>query len=293
MVFVFCTGSGTKVVAKSIEDAYEKDGVYTFHGLDQSVSAVYVIANGVGANKITTANAPATVDAARTLWQTQTPDVEWDEIIVFGYDSADHVMDGTEEVFCEVDGHKYPLFEASVEVKPAHARVEVTNIACSDLGTKYNKITLKNLVLAPGENGGLTQLLGTNGNGFQLDATVSPKVTSLTPGTGKAWSWNIKEQVVTDLVLNLTTDEGNGWKIPAGTEARTVTVIDYKAPANYATTDNVDTDGNLEKFLNGEIYALDLTFAEENIHTESDMLCVNVTVRIANWVVVPVKPVFN
>lgn len=292
LVFVFCTGAGTKVTAKTINDAYESNGVYTFHGLDQSVSLVYVIANGAGSNKITTSNAPATVDAARTLWQTQTPDVEWDEIIVFGYGAAKHVMANGEEVFCEVDGHKYPLFEASVEVKPAHSRVEVINIACNDLGTKYNKITLQNLVLAPGLNGGLVQPLGS-GNGFQLDATANPAVKSLTPGTGKAWSWNVKEQVATDLVLNVIVNEGNGWNIPAGTEARTVTVVDYKAPANYATTSNINDKGNLKQFLNGEIYALDLTFSEDNIHTDSDMLCVNVDVKIANWVVVPVTPVFN
>jgi hypothetical protein len=49
----------------------------------------------------------------------------------------------------------------------------------------------------------------------------------------------------------------------------------------------------LKEFVAGEIYVLDLNFKEENIHTDADMLCVDVDVTIANWVVVPVTPGFN
>ena len=290
LVFGFCNASGNLVTALTVADAVQQaDGSYTFHALDQTISRVYVIANGAGSNKITKANAPASYDIAHQLWNAQTPNVEWNEIIVFGHSSITHLKDGGEDVFCEVEGYKYPLFGATVTVVPNHARLEVSQIACSDLGTKYNKIALKSLTFA----GTFTEVLGDPTTGYVLDATASPAVTSLTAGAGKVWSWNVKETVAPDLVVGIEALEGNGWTIPSGTSHRTVTVADYKAPGLYANTANVDSNGYIEKFVPGEIYQLNLTFKEENMHNDSNMLCVDVDVQIANWVVVPVTPVFN
>lgn len=291
LVFGFCDGAGNLVVAKTINDAVLTNGSYVFHALDQHISQVYVIANGTP--KFTKANAPRNINEAHTAWERLQTDAEWKDIIVFGHDEAEHAKnaDGS-DAWCEVGTDQFPLYEATVEVKPCHARMEVKNIECSDLGTHpnkgFDKITLKNLVFA-----GMTQDLGN----VQLDATANPKKTSYSLAAPKVWSWNIKEQVITDLTLNLTVDEGTDWDFPAGTEARTVNVINYKAPAGYAKTENVwasgDNAGCLKKFLPGEIYVLDLNFKEENIHTDADMLCVDVNVTIANWVIVPVTPEFQ
>ncbi len=293
LVFGFCDGAGNLVVAKTIDDAVTAaDGSYVFHALEQHVSQVYVIANGTP--KFTKANAPKTIDAAHAAWETPQVDAEWKDIIVFGHDEAEHTKDANgDDAFCEVDGHKYPLFSASVTVKPYHARMEVRNIECTDLGTHpkkgFDKITLNSLVFA-----GMTQDLGD----VQLDATATPKKISHSLTTPKVWSWNVPEQVITDLTLHLTIDQGTGWDVPGGTELRTVNVINYKARADYANTENVwgpaEQNANcLKKFIPGEIYVLDLKFEEKNIHTDSDMLCVDVDVTIANWVIVPVTPEFN
>lgn len=290
LVFGFCDGAGKLITALTVADAtLQADGSYVFHALDQKISRVYVIANGAGANKITKANAPASYDLAHALWEAQTPHVEWDEIVVLGHSTATHVKDGVNDVFCEVEGYKYPLFAASVKVVPNHARLEVSKIACSDLGNEYNKIALQNLTFA----GAFVEQLGTDPEGFMLDAVASPAVTSLTPGAGKVWSWNIKQTEALDLVLNIDAKEGNGWLIPSGTSHRTVTVGDYKAPGLYANTANVDTNGYIKQFMPGEIYSLNLTFKEQNMHNDSDMLCIDVDVQIAEWIIVPVDPVFN
>ena len=291
LVFGFCDGAGNLISALTAGNAvYDQEtGTYTFHALDQRISRLYVIANGAGNNKITTANAPATYDAAHALWETLTTDVEWKEIIVFGHSSVTHAKDSNgQPAYCTVGNTEYPLYTAEVTIAPAHTRLEVTNIKCKDLGAStYNKITLNSLTFA----GNLVQALGEGNQGVQLDATNN----SLTPGTGKAWSWNIKQTVAPDLVLSVTADEGKNWEIPAELKDRTVTVADYIAPSNYDPSNTTVSGGRtiIKEFKNGEIYQLDLTFAEEDILSGSDALCVDVKVNIANWVVVKVDPIFQ
>lgn len=290
LVFGFCNGAGQVLTKLTVNDATFNagTGVYTFHGLPQQVSNVFVIANGAAANKITIANCPATMNDAHLMWRTQTPDVEWDEIIAFGHSSATHAVDAMgEEIFCEVNGHKYPLYEANVTVAPNHARLEIGQVKCTDLGSLYSKVTLNSMVFATN----LTQSFGTTGVALTPDANVH------TPGAGKVWSWNLSKPeqgdiYSPDLDLHVTV-VGKDWTVPAGTENRTVKVVDYKAPANYANTANVNEQGNLRHFHPGEVYTMNLDFSENNIHTDSDNLCVNVTVTIANWVVIPVEPVFQ
>lgn len=289
LVFGFCNGAGLVLTTLTLADATVVDGIYTFHGIPQQVSEVFAIANGAAASKITKSNCPATLDAAHQLWRAQTPDVEWSEIVVFGHSVAKHQKDESgEEVFCEVDGHKYPLFEASLTVVPNHARLEVGQVKCTDLGTKYSKVTLNSMVFADN----LTQSFGESG------VALTPEANVATAGEGKVWSWNVSKPATSDihrpdLDLHVTV-EGKDWTVPAGTENRMVRVVDYKAPANYANAaTNVNEAGNLKLFLPGEIYTMNLDFSESNIHTDSDNLCVNVNVTIANWVIVPVTPVFQ
>lgn len=292
LVFGFCDAAGNLVVAHDINDAVldTSTGHYVFHALSQKISRVYVIANGAGAKKITKANAPQSYDLAHELYHATTPDVEWNEIIVFGHSSITHAEDADgNDLFCEVEGYKYPLFTAKVTVVPNHARLEVSQIGCSDLGTDYNKIALRSLTFA----GTYTDVLGAADTGYVLDATATPAVTSLTPGTGKVWAWNIKQTTAPDLVLSIDALEGNGWTIPAGTSHRTVTVADYKPQGIYSNSNNLDANGLIKEFLPGEIYQLNLTFAEKNMHNDSDALCVNIDVEIAQWVIVPIDPVFQ
>ena len=291
LVFGFCDAAGNLVVAKDINDAVKDPvtGHYVFHAMSQKISRLYIIANGAGASKITKTNAPANYQLAHDLWNVQTPDVEWDEIIVFGHSSITHLQKDGKDVFCEVEGKKYPLFGATVKVVPNHARLEISKIACSDLGKEYKKIALRSMTFA----GTFTEVLGDATTGFVFDATATPAVTSLTAGTGKVWSWNIKPMIAPDLVLNIDALEGNGWSIPDGTAARTVTVADYKPSGIYTTSTNLNADGFIKEFLPGEIYQLNLTFKELNMHNDSDALCVDVDVQIAQWVIVPIDPVFQ
>lgn len=298
LVFGFCDGAGNLVTALTISDAVEEGGSYVFHALDQRVSNLYVIANGAGANKITkTNNVPQSMAAAHTLAETQTPSVEWDEIIVYGESYITHAKDASgKDVLCEYAGKSYPLFQASVTVAPLHARLEIGSISCTDLGQgeygrTYNKIALKSLTLA----GAFTETLGTTADGFIFDVNATPAVTSLTPGTGKVWSWNLLGMSTPDLVLTIDALEGEGWTIPNNARTRTVTVAAYQVdPLTYTNKSNLRADGKtIDKFVPGEIYRMDLNFKEENMHNDMPYLCVDVDVKIAKWVIVKVTPSFQ
>lgn len=286
LVFVFCDANWKAVEARVKADATTNasatnPGEWTFHALPQQVANVFVIANG----DYSKTEYPASKDDAETAWKTETINAEWEDIIAYGYsETFTRVKVEGEDAFCTAEGDtKYPLYEASVRVAPAHARIEVEEISCKDLGTHdygYKKLTVNNMILASKYSQNIdTQFVsGTN-------TSVSAE--------GGIWSWNVLEQEVSDLVVNITVDEGNNWTIPAGTEKRTVTVVDYKAPDGYANTANLDADGNLVKFVPEEIYVLKIPFLEENIDPDKDYICVNVDVEIANWVVVEVTPGFQ
>lgn len=292
LVFGFCDGAGKVLSKLTLANANVTGNVYTFHGMPQQVSEVFVIANG-GANKITTANCPATLSAAHQLWEAPDPNAEWQDIIAFGHGAATHVKENGEEVYCEtqINGktHKFPLFEASVRVAPNHARLEIGKIQCADLGTKFSKLELQEMVLGSTETG-LHHSFGANGLALTADANA------VTAGEGKVWSFNVTKPSNADITrpdLTLYAKvTGKDWTVPEGTEVRTVKVIDYKATDSYANRINVNEQGYLKHFVPGEIYTMDLVFNETNVYTDHEYLCVNVNVTIADWIVVPVTPVF-
>ena len=53
--------------------------------------------------------------------------------------------------------------------------------------------------------------------------------------------------------------------------------------------DNVET----KKFEPGKIYRLAINFGENNLDASNEAICVEVEVKVAEWVVVPVTPVFG
>ena len=295
LVFIFADAAGNKVTALNIDDATpstSEDGttIYTFHALDQTIAQVGVIANGV--QTYTKENAPAKLSDAETAWKTETTDCEYKQIIVYGSDELARAKNEDQtDATCKVGHVEYPLFEASVTVEPYHARVEIPSVSCEDLGQNpygYNKLTVNSLTL----NNKYTQPVNV-----QFDATANPVVKSANAGTGKTWSWNILEQEVSNLVVSIKLNEGKNWTIPAGTEDTSVTVVGYTPADSYTNTDNVQTDENgvktLKKFLPGEIYRLSIPFYEKNIDNSDNKICVNVEVEIAQWVIVPVTPIFG
>ena len=262
---------------------------YTFHKLPESVIKIGVIA-------LRGNTAPNTLDQAWTLWTTEAKDAQVypnadSEVVVYGYGDLTRAQDENgNDAFCVVD-EKYPLFEGSVRVAPAHTRLEVLSFQCTDLGTNgnaadgvygYSKITLNKMTM-----GTDVQNLGN-----VLDS--ADDIAYPNGDSTQAWSWNwlayndtVAKKSVTKPFVNLVVDltvEGNGYDVPAPDKTLTINAMKYKKE-----------DGTYEYVENFEpehIYKLTVPFKEANIDTDNSFICVDVEVAIANWIVVTLEPEF-
>ena len=273
LTVLFADRAGKVVTNRALADATTsvvgeagEDGLiptkYSFHQLPEAVQQVAVIA--LRGNAV-----PANLDAAKTIWKTETPDAEVANIVVYG-ESGQMLQNGT----CEVDGINYPLFEGAVRVAPAHTRFEVLSFQCEDLGQNeygYSKIVLDNMVF-----GSYEQTLGKTLASKDDIATANGE-----NETGKAWSWNwLAPKAKENLVINMTV---TGKNYTVAVPNKTLTIIDYKK-----------ADGSLiQNFEAENIYKLTVPFIEANIDTTDAYICVDVDVTIAKWVINTISPIFK
>lgn len=280
-----------------------------FHGLPEQVTKVGVIANVADDATF------LTLEAASMAWKNETTTViagEYNDVIVYGYDE-ELLRDG-EDTY---DEHTYPLMKAEVTVTPYMSRIEIGHIGCTDLGTKYSKIGIESLSLTggntdagnyvngteldvdgPSSNAAYTHNLGVINSDSELDAygyvlstahVTSPSHDSNTaaPESSKVWSWNILPQDVSNLVVNLYV-KGNGYKVQI--PKKTVTITKYRSSIPSQNDNDNGTNGDtsddyMSRFNSSNIYKFNIDFAEGNIDTNTQYLCVDVDVTIANWVV--------
>lgn len=230
---------------------------YTFHKLPETVQQVAVIA-------LRGNSAPENLTDAEALWKTETKNAEVADIVVYGA-SGQMTQNGT----CLVDGVNYPFFEGKVRVAPAHTRLEVTSIQCTDLGENeygYSKITLDKMTFG-GED---VQTLGKE---------LTSKDDVATAGENKVWSWNwLAPKDVANLVVDLTV-EGKNYTVAI--PKKTLTINGYKK------------DGQtINEFAVENIYKLAIPFKESNIDATDAYICVDVEVTIAKWIVNTLTPSF-
>lgn len=276
--FLFADATGKILAVKTSADgtpvnAKETEGEtwdYTFHKLPETVVMMGVAANSENAVE------GKTLNDVYTEWMTETVNREYNKITVYSTNASENGgfneqmgIDLQPAGECSLDGHKWPLYSASVRVAPAHARIEVNTIGCSDLGGNeygYSKITLNKLTL----NGA-----HTNGNSYiqtlTNELTIANK--SANAGENKVWSWNILPQKTSDMILDITV-EGRNYNVAV--PKKTVTVNKYK-DANGDEITNFDAE---------HIYKINLTFLEENIDVVASYVCVNVDVEVAEWKIV-------
>lgn len=225
------------------------NGAYVFREVPATVSKVAAIA--LRGNEM-----PETLAAAMTLAENyEIVDAAYDELVVYGQDLAPVVTEN--------------VLKAKFTVAPLQARIEVNSISTTDYFTntqeavaKYSAYNLKSLTLAGYAN-------------YAADLSAYPLNQShrfVEVGSGKAWSWNIKQQPVKNMVLSLDL-VGNGYTVAVPN--RTLTINSYKV--------NGEEIGTFEA---GNIYRFDIEFGEENFdeNTTSEVK-VDVVLSIANWVV--------
>ena len=241
---LFADATGNVVESKNFAGLTATDGKYIFADLPSTVSQVAVIA--LRGNDV-----PATVNAAKTLWQnTEMVEAAADQLIVYGED-LNPSSTKTDEGY---------VLSASVSVVPNHARIEVTSISCRDMGT-YSDINLRKMTLKGYEN-----------YAAALSANLSSSSDMAVAGEDLVWSWNIKKQNVTDLILDMNVT-GNGYTVAV--PERTLTVDTYSVGGNEITT-----------FETGNVYKFNIEFAASDLAEDgSATVSASVTVTISEWTI--------
>lgn len=312
LVFLFADAGGKVLQSRTLNDddanasllTKEDNGTYTFHKLPENVTMIGVIANAT--------TTPTTLADAVKAWTNEKNqlDNEYKAVVAYGSPVVDGKptalnakggvdltrVQGEEATAPDEHTDTYPLYEASVRVAPYMARIEITRVACTDLGQTANdgfsKITINSLSLAGGTlktnatadaitgeqaSRAYTCAVGADDNNvleeaYNVDSDEGDK--AVAAGT-KVWSWNILPQTISNLTVDMVV-EGNGYAIPSENADKTVTVVSY---ANEA--------GAINEFNSENIYRFAIDFSEKNVDAGDAYICVNVDVTIATWVIVP------
>lgn len=212
-----------------------------------------------------------------------------------------------------VNGVEYKVWEGSVRVAPLFARLEITNIQCTDLGATntdedintfgYDELVLNsltwtgsvgsyNIALAEGATS-LTTLYSknnkdVNNNTQKVDENrvnywTADGQAPVTAGVqSKVWSWNVTPQTFTQMDLAFTAD---AYDYQLTDRSVALKVIDL------SLTDGATEDNNFE-FVAENIYRVNLDFTEGDL-TGKEGRCVRVIVEIAPWTVNTVYPVYG
>ena len=229
---------------------------------------------------------------------------------IFLYDESTLSDKGT---CATVNGVEYKVWEGSVRVAPLFARLEITNIQCTDLGATnidadintfgYDELVLNSLtwtgsegtysiVLAEGATS-LTTLYSQNNkdvnNNTQKDDAkrvnywTADGQAPVTAGVqSKVWSWNVTPQTFEQMDLAFTAD---AYDYQLTDRSVALKVIDL------SLTDGATEDKGFA-FAAENIYRVNLDFTEGDL-TGKEGRCVRVVVEIAPWTVNTVYPVYG
>ena len=288
--------TGEYAVGKATEE-----NTYVWHNVPAAVTQVAVVRNVNDEITIT----PGTTElkdveayAFNEQLNLQRPITE-----VFLYKAA--TLQETSEHAVVVDGTTYYFWKASIVVKPEFARVELTQIACTDLGYKntakegdastvsLDKLVVNSLTWNSDKKTGykidatpVGTMYGqyvstTNTDAQATDLTIYANETETTPGT-TVWSWNVLPCNFVQMDLAIT---GTAWDYQVADEDIALKVIGLASKEDATTPDK-------NKFEAGNIYRIPLNFTEGDL-TGQEGKCVKVDVTIVDWVVNTVYPVFG
>ena len=295
---LFANAAGNVVEAYSFAEAKAVENEngkwnYRFHGVHESVTQVAVVRNNaeefVGTNLSVYANAAAKeviVADLSALNLYGSSDIAWDGKTTCTVTDAAHNTEYT-----------YNLYTAQVDVVPTLARVEITGITCTDLGETtfkastdptvtggFDELALQKIAFGEDEAYYYTFtandiLKGVYKDETEADRTTKRDLVPYNPGENKVIAWNIAPSVAypSDNVPMTLYVEASAYDYDVNTADKTLTI-------NGLT--------GAPKFERSKIYRLAINFKESNLDESNEAICVDVTVKIADWVIVEVNPEF-
>ena len=288
-------------------------GDYIFHNVPAAVTKIAIaryesddlkntpITKGTTELDVVSNLATSTINEAREI----------DDICLYGVGTLGPKSD---EKCVEYNGVKYYVYPVSVEVKPAIARLEIHSIGCEDLGVAnddLNEDGTPNIATFGIDELALKSLGwgGTSGESYVYNIAAADFKDVVLHGTYKAGSTTVannNDDVKGDNIhVCPTASKVWSWNVPAGTKAPssekkmtlglTAKAYDYQLPQTILTlnvTGLTDNNTPVTEFAAGHIYKLDLLFDEGDIDGQEG-ICVDVEVKIVNWIVKTVDPVFG
>lgn len=274
-------------------------GVYTFHRVPEAVTRIAVIRDTKGlAGQALEGQTLASIQA-NALKEDKALNLDVQNIFLYAEGDLAQSNECYED---EVDGvvTKYYFYTTTLNIEPQYTRFELVSVSCDDLG-KYNidvtedgkdniaTVGLDELELVEftiplnGVDYTKTWEAGTilyGGACADAEKCGKDKSTEVTAGEDLAWSWNMAPGKLAlgtaPMVLKLNADSHHMF---VNNPAKTVRVVKLNTTADFA----------LDK---GKVYRMELEFSEDNIDETDDQLCVEATVKIADWEVVLVTPEF-
>ena len=297
---LFANAAGNVVEAYSFAEAKAVENEngkwnYRFHGVHESVTQVAVVRNNaeefVGTNLSVYANAAAEeviVADLSALNLYGSSDIAWDGKTTCTVTDAAH---NTEYI--------YNLYTAQVDVVPTLARVEITGITCTDLGETtfkastdptvtggFDELALQKIAFGKDEAYYYTFTANDILKGVYKDETEADRKTKRDlvpynpgPGENKVIAWNIAPSVEypSDNVPMTLYVKASAYDYDVNTADKTLTINGLTGAT---------------QFQRSKIYRLAINFKESNLDESNEAICVDVTVKIADWVIVEVDPEF-
>ncbi len=278
--------------AKAVENEAGKWN-YRFHGVHESVTQVAVVRNNaekfVGTNLSVYANAAAQeviVADLSALNLYGSSNIAWDGKTTCTVKDAAHNTEYT-----------YNLYTAQVDVVPTLARVEITGITCTDLGETtfkastdptvtggFDELALQKIAFGADEAYYYTFtdkdiLKGVYKDVNEGERTIKRDLVPYNPGENKVIAWNIAPSVAypSDNVPMTLYVKASAYDYDVNTVDKTLTINGLKGAT---------------QFERSKIYRLAINFKESNLDKSNEAICVDVTVKIADWVIVEVNPDF-
>ena len=277
----------------------ETPDTYVWHNVPAAVTQVAVVRDNQNDKPITPGT--TTLEQVKAGATDEAKNLARPISEVFLYAESALTKNSTDHV--TVNGTTFYYWEAEMEVKPAFARVELTQISCTDLGAlnidsdpatvSLDKLVVNSLTwnssLTNGYNinaNPVGTMFGVNVSSENAESTTADKVIyaneeETTPGT-QVWSWNVLPSDFAGMDLNIT---GTAYDYAVVDDS-----IALKVTGLSKTEGSETADAN--GFVAGYIYRIPLNFTESDL-TGQEGKCVKVEVTIVDWVVKTVYPVFG
>ena len=282
------------------------NGDYIFHNVPAAITQVAIAR--YEANDVTIDKGVTKLDAVLALATSGiNENREIDDICLYGVGTLGQKGD----LCVEYNGVEYYVYPVSVEVKPAIARLEIHSIGCKNLGEANDDINedgTPNITTFGIDHLALNSLGwgGTSGESYVYNIAAADFEDVVLHGTYKAGTStaaNANDDVEGDnIYVCPTADKVWSWNVPTSAVVPntndpmvlglTASAEDYTLAQSNLELKVVGFTENITAFEAGNIYQMDLLFDEGDIAGQEGV-CVNVTVKIVDWKVQTINPVFG